>query len=566
MPLAIQQILNNRYRIDEILSQNDVGATYRAWDMSLNLAVAIKENNDTTAESRRRFKDEAHILTRLSHPHLPRVTDYFFIPRQAHYLVTHWVDGETLHQRLRKFGPLPESDLLIWFPQICNALAYLHYQQIPIIHGNITSRNIKIRADGRVMLVGFGIGKIYQLELRHGTGYLNNGYSPIELYHGTLPDAVSDIYALAATLYYLLTAELPPTALDRSPNDAPLNFVQAANQPINTPLKQTLRKALEPARERRYQNANQFRAALEDSVAGASIYRDVMYVLPSNIWTFIAGLAILGIFACAILSITSFIRDNTWEIRGVTLLERPTPQPLATATLAPFAIGTTTSPIMQNFKSVALGFSLDYPRQWRKRAESLQVSFSPSLKGLDSTALADISIWAGASPSELDSPAQILQNMLKNFPQNARLIAQESIPIAGQDWRSAQIEFPADETHEGSMAVIATTRREQVGYFLVVAAPLNQWETALPIFQQTIGSFQFTKEVEVRLLNPDELPPTPTATATPVIYTVQSGDSLGRISAMYGVKIETLMNENDIKPSDYLRVGQELIIPIGFDD
>ncbi|MDM8530418.1 protein kinase [Anaerolineales bacterium HSG25] len=569
MPLALEQVLNNRYRIDECLSHNQVGAVYRAWDMSLRHAVVVKENIDTSPEARRRSKSEATMLTRLSHPNLPRFTDYFFIQRQAHYLAMHFVEGQTLQQKLNQLGYLPETDLLTWFPQICNALAYLHHQNQPLIHGNISPKNIIIRPDGRAILVGGGISRLYNLELRNqfGAEITKPGYSPIELYNGQLPDPLSDIHALAGTMYHLATGELPPNALDRSPNDPPLVFVHAYNQPIGKGLRRAIAKGLESARERRYQNVNLFRAALERAQEGASIYRDALYVFPSSVWTMATGLMLLLMFACVILAVSSFISQTSFKFAGVTLVERPPtatriPQPTST----PEVIGTPTAPTMQTFRNVGLGFTIEYPYGWRRYEEALLVRFSPTLKGLETETIVDISMWAGASPNEQATPADVLTELLTQFPRNAKEIAQRPISIAGQDWRSIQIQFDQVGQNEPIIAIIAAIRHEEVGYYLVLVAPADEWQYAQPIFRQALTSFKFTKEAEVRFLSEDELPPTPTPTATPVIYIVQSGDSFGRISGLYGVNMQTLAEENDMKLSDYLRVGQELLIPIGYDE
>lgn len=566
MTLAVEEVFNNRYRIDEILSHNDIKTVYRAWDMSLGMAVMIKENCDTSPEARRRSKSEATLLMRLAHPNLPRFTDYVFIPRQAHYLVMYFVDGESLQQRLDRDSSFTEAELLTLFIQTCNAVAYLHHQTPPIIHGDISPRNIVIQKDGRAILVGAGMAKVYQHDLRNqwAMNFLKPGYSALELYHGQLPDVLTDIYALGATVYYTLTKQPLDHVIDRSRDGEILTF-PAQSEPIRVELKQAVAKALKVNPPQRYQTVNQFRAALELAIEGASSYRDALYVFPSRISTYIAGLTTLFFFACGILALTSLLADTDFGVGDITLLERATATVTATPTPAPQPIGTPTPPVMQRFKNVALGFALDYPDRWRKQESALDVRFSPTLDGLNVPQLRDMSIWVGISAENQTTPADILTEILKPFPQQqATLISQEPLAIAGQDWRSVQIQFNHDET--GGMAVLAATIREDVGYFIVVASRANQWDVARPLFQQIVANFQFTKEAEVRFLSEDELPPTPTPTATPIIYIVQSGDSFGRISSLYNIDMAVLAEENDLRLSDVLRVGQELIIPLGYDE
>ena len=80
MPLSTGQILDNRYRIVKLLGQGGFGAVYRAWEMSLNVPCAVKENFDTSPEAVRQFGHEASILAGLRHPNLPRVTHHFTVP------------------------------------------------------------------------------------------------------------------------------------------------------------------------------------------------------------------------------------------------------------------------------------------------------------------------------------------------------------------------------------------------------------------------------------------------------------------------------------------------------
>ena len=181
---------------------------YRAWDLNLDHPRAIKENLDTSPQAQRQFKREAQILDQLVHPNLPRVIDHFIIPNQGQYLVMDSVEGEDLKEKLDKAsGPLPESQVLIWIEQICEALTYLHLQNPPIIHRDIKPANIRITPKGQPMLVDFGIAKEFNpaQSTTKGARAVTSGYSPPEQYGRGTTDAKSDIYALGAALYHLLT-------------------------------------------------------------------------------------------------------------------------------------------------------------------------------------------------------------------------------------------------------------------------------------------------------------------------------------------------------------------------
>jgi len=221
MPLKIGQVLDRRYRIDGLLGQGGFGAVYKAWDLSLERACAVKENLDTSEVARRQFTREATVLASLSHPNLPRVTDHFFVPGIGQYLVMDFVDGIDLGQLVRNEGPLAPERALKITKQVADALAYMHALKPPVLHRDIKPGNIKITPEGRAVLVDFGLVKMYgpQLETTMGARAVTPGYSPPEQYGQGITDPRTDVYALSATLYTLLTARLPPESVQRYGTD-----------------------------------------------------------------------------------------------------------------------------------------------------------------------------------------------------------------------------------------------------------------------------------------------------------------------------------------------------------
>jgi len=271
--LQIGQVIHHdRYRIEALLGQGGMGAVYKAYDSSLHMDVAIKENFETTFEAQRQFEREANILAHLSHPNLPRVTDYFFIPNQGQYLVMDYVAGEDLQSMTRRLVRLPEPEVLTWIGQIAEALAYLHSQNPPIIHRDIKPSNIRIRPDGRAMLVDFGIAKIYDAHLATtiGAKAVTPGYSPPEQYGGGSTDTRSDIYALGATIFHLLTGQTPPDSLSRAVNSAMLTPPRQVNPEISPQMEQVVLKAVEIPTERRYQNVSELSSALLSTKSASS--------------------------------------------------------------------------------------------------------------------------------------------------------------------------------------------------------------------------------------------------------------------------------------------------------
>src|SRR3970282_3058738 len=106
MTLDRGSLLNNRYRIVEILGQGGRGSVYRAVDENLGVDVAVKENLFTTTEYAKQFRLEAVILANLRHPNLPRVSDHFVVGEQGQYLVMDFIEGEDLSQRMERTGKI----------------------------------------------------------------------------------------------------------------------------------------------------------------------------------------------------------------------------------------------------------------------------------------------------------------------------------------------------------------------------------------------------------------------------------------------------------------------------
>jgi serine/threonine protein kinase len=245
MALNIGEVIqHDRYRIEGLLGQGGMGAVYKAWDLNLDMPVAIKENLEATPEAQKQFIREANMLAKLVHSNLPRVIDYFSIPDQGQYLVMDYIDGEDLRSMFTRLGRLPEPQVLSWIGQILDALAYLHSQPTPIIHRDIKPANIKVRPDGRAVLVDFGIAKFYdpKLATTMGAKAITPGYSPPEQYGGGATDTRSDIYALGATLFTLLTGQEPPESVMRAVKQAEFPRPRELNSDISPQVEEAILK------------------------------------------------------------------------------------------------------------------------------------------------------------------------------------------------------------------------------------------------------------------------------------------------------------------------------------
>ncbi len=270
MALKSGDVLVNRYRIVKLVGQGGFGAVYRAWDTSLKVPVAVKENLDTSAEAQRQFEHEAQLLAPLRHPNLPRVSDHFFVPGQGQYLVMDFVEGKSLEVLLaERGGPLGEAATLGWIGQVCDALEYLHTRTPPIIHRDIKPQNIIINADGRAVLVDFGISKAYDpaLKTTKGARAVTAGFSPPEQYGMGTTDARSDVYALGATLYTLLTGTPPPESVALIAGGETLPSIRQINPGVNPATEAAVAAAMTLAASQRLSGAG----ALREALAGRSV-------------------------------------------------------------------------------------------------------------------------------------------------------------------------------------------------------------------------------------------------------------------------------------------------------
>jgi serine/threonine protein kinase/Tol biopolymer transport system component len=267
MTLERDSLLNNRYRIIEVLGQGGMAAVYRAIDENLSVEVAVKENLFTTEEYARQFRLEATILAGLRQPNLPRVSDHFVIEPQGQYLVMDFIDGEDLRKRLDRLGPLPEQEVIIIGVAICDAMSYMHTRMPMILHRDIKPGNVRITPSGHIYLVDFGLAKLVQGRETTNTGAraMTPGYSPPEQYGSARTDPRSDIYSLGATLYTALTDVLPEDGLDRVMGRSELTPIQKHNPKVTEHIVAIIEKCLAVQPDDRYQSADELRFSLMEA-------------------------------------------------------------------------------------------------------------------------------------------------------------------------------------------------------------------------------------------------------------------------------------------------------------
>ncbi len=191
------------------------------------------------AKFERQFQDEARRLATCIHPNIVRVSD-FFVEAGLPYMVMEYIPGETLGDAFVLPGiPLPEATAIHYIRQIGAALQVVHNNGL--LHRDVKPDNIILRfGTQEVVLIDFGIAREFNGGVRQThTGLVSEGYSPIEQYLTQAPRTpATDVYGLAATLYALLTAQVPMPALLRdreqmpSPRELQPHLSAAVNQAV----------------------------------------------------------------------------------------------------------------------------------------------------------------------------------------------------------------------------------------------------------------------------------------------------------------------------------------------
>jgi len=205
------------------------------------------------------FQTEARILTRLTHPNLPKVYDYFSFPGR-YYIIMEHVKGKTLEKILeaRKGRPVNERQALSWALQISKTMHFLTVQRPPVVFRDLKPANIMIDGNSRVKLIDFGIARYFKEAKSEDTFvYGTPGYAAPEQYGTGQTDVRSDIFSLGATLHHCLTG--------RNPSESPLDFPdpRSLNPKLSKGTAEIIRKALQQERENRFQSALEMKQAIQ---------------------------------------------------------------------------------------------------------------------------------------------------------------------------------------------------------------------------------------------------------------------------------------------------------------
>ncbi|MCX8023731.1 MAG: serine/threonine-protein kinase [Thermanaerothrix sp.] len=260
-------VLVDRYLIQEVIGVGGMGSVYRARDLhfpNVVKIVAVKEMINQARDPMVRqtilqnFEREANLLVTLNHIAIPKIFDYFSHDERS-YLVLEYINGKDLEAILNETeGFLSEDQVVKWAIEICDVLDYLHnHKPEPIIFRDMKPSNVMINHNGHVMLIDFGIAKIFR-EGQKGTMIGTEGYSPPEQYRGEATP-LADIYALGATLHHLLTKRDPRLEPPFSFSERPIRKI---NPNVSPELEAVINTALQYNPEDRFPSAAAMKEAL----------------------------------------------------------------------------------------------------------------------------------------------------------------------------------------------------------------------------------------------------------------------------------------------------------------
>jgi serine/threonine protein kinase len=202
------------------------------------------------------------------------------------YLVMDFVDGENLEQYLHRTNkPLPEAQALRWMLPVCDALHYLHTRTPPLLHRDVKPANIIVTPGGHPVLVDFGIAKAHLPGMNQTVTFVRKagteGYAPPEQYAANgMTGPWSDVYALGATIYQLLTGRVPRTAVDRITQSDPMPSPRDLVPTISPLTNQAVMRAMELKPATRYQSVIELAGALTDSLRVLGGIGGVMSAVP----------------------------------------------------------------------------------------------------------------------------------------------------------------------------------------------------------------------------------------------------------------------------------------------
>jgi serine/threonine-protein kinase len=285
----VGQVVAARYRVEELLALGGMGAVFRAEHVHMRKEVALKllhPSTENLPELVTRFERESVVGAHVSHPNVCQATDFGKLDDGSHYLVLEFVHGRTLHEVLKKDGPMDPTRAARIAIQIAAGLGAAH--ELGIVHRDVKPANVMVEdgPDAHVKIVDFGLAKLpperFRIEEKlsitsTGTVFGTVAYMAPELARGMhAVDHRSDLYALGVVVYQMLAGKHPFEGEDsveifrhHCKTPVPPMSKRAPDRTVPPELEAVARKLLEKTPATRYQSAAEVVAALEEACPDA---------------------------------------------------------------------------------------------------------------------------------------------------------------------------------------------------------------------------------------------------------------------------------------------------------
>ena len=292
---------HGEYRIVRVLGQGGFGITYEAVQVALGRKVAVKEffmkdccerdeqtsritigtgsQRELVEKFRSKFIREAQMIAAMDHRNIVRIYDVFEENDTAYYVMEN-LPGGSLSDKVKKEGPFSEAEAEKYIRQVASALSYIHAHKT--VHLDVKPSNILLNKNGEAVLIDFGISKHYDTagEQTSSTPVgISKGYAPLE--QGRDGDVsqftpATDIYALGATLYFLVTGQAPP--------EATLVYEDGLDRPagVSDRMWQAIVSAMQPRRKDRPQSIAEFLTLLDTPATAATAPDDTVILSDSE--------------------------------------------------------------------------------------------------------------------------------------------------------------------------------------------------------------------------------------------------------------------------------------------
>jgi serine/threonine-protein kinase len=285
-PIKPGDVLSNKFRVERVLGVGGMGVVVAATHLQLGQLVALKfmlKQALQFADNVARFEREARAAVRLRSDHVAKVTDVGRLDDGAPYMVMEFLEGEDLDRYMRRYGPLPIQTAVDFLLQASEAIAEAH--SLGIVHRDLKPKNLfltqRLNGEPLVKVLDFGVSKVAgadELSLTQTTQVLGSPsyMSPEQLRASRDVDGRTDIWALGAILYELLTGSVPFPATTLTQLTAmvvsdPPRPIESLRQDIPDEMRQIIMRCLEKKPEARFQTVADLAAALSPFASPSAV-------------------------------------------------------------------------------------------------------------------------------------------------------------------------------------------------------------------------------------------------------------------------------------------------------